>query len=440
MSIIDRPNQIDGKQHILDSPGIKQDFFQFLPAKVIGVANCAESLISKPSNAYNSNQIQVSISLWSTDLNWSASDLRKVKPLFRGFSDSVTIGESVLVTEIGGQLFYLGPINLENNPSVNYDTLSSGNFDEDFQGTDSFDTSATFPPNIKFKRLNKNFKPELDDPQESIERISHPETGREVFSDLFTDVTFEGRFGNSIRLGARNINPLMIFSNGRNESQIEESVNDGSILAMFEQGTISQHFPFETLDGSEYTFKFADEEVETPLNTIRTTFLSSLGRGNGLEGEDDEDIDTTIYGYESPQTLLNSDRVMINAKRDNLFLSAFQHIHLGSGNSMTFSTSNNTLFNVTNSFVVNSPEIKLGSQIDDETEPLVLGDTLVEKLTEICDHLTQLCTDISSMTHPTPAGPSGPPVNAAAFSSLSSTIGQTKGALEEILSSRNRTS
>ena len=107
---------------------------------------------------------------------------------------------------------------------------------------------------------------------------------------------------------------------------------------------------------------------------------------------------------------------------------------------MTFSTSNNVLFNVNDTFVVNSPEIKLGSQIDDETQPIVLGDNLVEKLTELCDHLTQLCTDISSMTHPTPAGPSGPPTNVAAFSSLSSAINQTKGALEEILSKRNRTS
>ncbi len=112
---------------------------------------------------------------------------------------------------------------------------------------------------------------------------------------------------------------------------------------------------------------------------------------------------------------------------------------MGSGNTMTFSTSRNTLFNVNDNFVVNSPEIKLGSQVDDDTEPIALGDTLVEKLEELCDHLTQLCTDIQSMTHPTPAGPSGPPVNAAAFASLSSTIGQTKGALVEILSERKRT-
>jgi hypothetical protein len=125
MSDAINPNQLDGKNYILDSPGIRKDFLQFIPAKVTGVANSHESLISGNQNPYDSNQIQVSLSIWKTDLNWSASDLRKVKPLFRGFSDSVTINESVLVTEIGGQLYYLGPINISNNPSKNLDTLST---------------------------------------------------------------------------------------------------------------------------------------------------------------------------------------------------------------------------------------------------------------------------------------------------------------------------
>ena len=437
MSFIDRPNQTDGKQHILDGSGIKQDFLQFIPAKVIGVANSYESLISKPSNPYFSNQIQVSLLVWSSDLNWSANDLRKVKPLFRGFSDSITINESVLVTEIGGQLYYLGPINITNNPSVNFNNLGSSDFDENFQ-KEIPASSRTFPIGVNFTRLNKNFKPELDDPQESVERFTHPETGNQVFSDLYTDTILEGRFGNSIRIGARNINPIIFLSNGRTERQVEESINDGSILAMLEQGSVLQHFDREVLDDEPYQFKFADEEIDTPLKTIRKTFLSSLGRGNGVDGEDDTEIDTTIYEYSAPQTILNSDRVIINARKDNLYLAAFQHIHLGSGNTMTFSTSNNVLFNAETNFVINTPQIKLGSQVDDETQPLALGDTLVEKLEELCDHLSQLCTDIQSITHPTPAGPSGPPVNATAFVSLSTNIEQTKSALSEILSQRNR--
>ena len=212
---------------------------------------------------------------------------------------------------------------------------------------------------------------------------------------------------------------------------------------MFEYGTLAQHFKNETLDGNAFSFTFADTMVIDPIEgekqTITKTFTSGIGRGLGVDGDADEDIDTTVYGYDSSQSILNSDRIVLNARKENLYLSAFKHIHLGSGNAMTFSTSNNVLFNVNQSFVVNSPEMKFGSQDDSLTEPLVLGDTLVEKLTELCDHLTQLCTDIVAMTHPTPAGPSGPPLNAANFTGLSSKIGQTKGALEEILSQQNRT-
>jgi len=437
MGIIQRASQIDGKDNILDSAGLKEDFLQFIPSTVTSVANSFESMISKPSNPYDSNLITIKMNIWSPDISWSGADTRKARPLFRGITDSITIGESVLVTELGGQLFYLGPLNISNNPSYNWDTMRSPDgFESD---TETQITSTTFPSSIKYTRLNKNFKPELDDPLESLERFTHPETGSDVFSELATDLVFEGRHGNSIRIGSRNIIPNIIISNGRSVSQIEESINDGSIMAMIHSGTILQHFLNESRDDEPYEFKLSDEEIETPIATIRNTFLTSLGRGEGIDGAEDDDVDSTIYEYKAPQTILNSDRILINARQDSIYLSAFKHIHLGSGNTMTFSTSNNTLFNVAESFVVNSPEIKLGSQDDTETQPIVLGDTLVEKLEELCDHLTQLCTDISSMTHPTPAGPSGPPVNAAAFTGVSSKIGQTKSALVDILSLQNRT-
>ena len=439
MGYIDKPNQIDGKRRILESAGIKQDFLQFIPAVVTGVINSQDALLSRPSNDYDSNSIQVSLLVWNEELNYGNNDLRKCKPLLRGVADSITINEVVLVTEIGGDLFYLGPINLSNNPSHNFNTMATGNIEEEYQTDAAVNTSVTFPAKSSFKRLNKKFKPELDDPLNSLTRMTHPDSGEEVFTDLCTDLTLEGRFGNSINLGCRNVNPYLFISNGRDEIQIEESINDSSILGMIEQGTINQHFPNEKRDGDLYQFKMADEEIDNPSNSIRSTFLTSLGRGEGIDGADDSEIDATIYDYASPQTLLNSDRIIINARKNNLFLSAFHHIHLGSGNTMTFSTSKNVLFNSNDSFVVNTPEIKLGSQVDDETEPIPLGDTLVEKLEELCDHLSQLCTDIQSITHPTPAGPSGPPVNAASFASLSSTIGSTKNALSEILSKRNRT-
>jgi hypothetical protein len=52
---------------------------------------------------------------------------------------------------------------------------------------------------------------------------------------------------------------------------------------MFHQGSVLDHFDFtkEFLEGEPYSFKFGDEEIETPLNTIKTTFTAkqdSYGR------------------------------------------------------------------------------------------------------------------------------------------------------------------
>ena len=286
----------------------------------------------------------------------------------------------------------------------------------------------------------KDFNVDLDDPSELSTRISSPE-GKTILSDIHTDLTLEGRHGNSIRIGSRNKFPNIIINNGRNNNQSFESINDSSIFGMFSQGSILQHFrpEVENQDGESYSFKMADESIETISNYIKSTFTTPLGRGQSIDGESDSDIETTIYGYNGPFSILNSDRVILNARKENMFISAFQHVHIGSGNSMTFSTSKNTLFNSTERFDINAPEVRLGSAVDEETQPIVLGDTLVEKLTDLCDQLDALISNITAITVPTTQGPSGTPINAAAFQAQTQGISQIASALDEILSKSNRT-
>ena len=62
---------------------------------------------------------------------------------------------------------------------------------------------------------------------------------------------------------------------------------------------------------------------------------------------------------------------------------------------------------------------------DDSEEQLVRGNALV-------DLLSELLTELASETHPTPAGPSGPPVNAPKYNSI-------KNKLKDILSPNNYT-
>lgn len=432
MAFITPSNKTTGREYVLDTPQQQQDFLQFIPATVRYVINSADSAASPENNNNESNCIVVEKNILTDDVNADGMIVEKYRPLLRGFADSIKKGDSVLVTEVGDVGYYLGPLNITNTPSVTDSNLPSSRNDKI--------TSTTYPEDIKFNRLIKDFNVDLDDPSKLSKRIKSPE-GKTILSDIHTDLTLEGRHGNSIRIGSRNKFPNIIVNNGRNNNQSFESINDSSIFGMFSQGSILQHFrpEFENQDGTPYSFKLADESTESPSNYIKKSFTSPLGRGQAIDGEADSDIETTIYEYNGAFSILNSDRIIINARKENLFLSALKHIHIGSGNALTFSTSKNTLFNSTERFDINAPEVRLGSAVDEETQPIVLGDALVEKITDLCDQLDQLIGNITKITVTTTQGPSGTPINAAAFQSQTQGISQIASALDEVLSKSNRT-
>ena len=430
-NFIFRPEDTTGKEYILDKPGKRPDFLQFVPASVKWVVNSEESAPNIKNSSAESNAIVVEKNVFTSDIDTGGVEIKKYYPLFRGISDSVTIGDLVLITLIGDIGYYLGPINITNTPSSTLSGLANKN-------PENLGSNSATYPGKKFARLVKKFKPDLDDPENVAPRIETA-NGYTITQDIHTDLVLEGRHGNSIRIGSRNIHPNIVFSNGRSNGQTIESINDSSIFGMFKKGSLNEHFNREYLDAEEYEFKFSDESIEDPTNTIKSTFTTPLGRGLPFDGETDSDIESTIYGYNLPFSIFNSDRIIINARRDNMFLSAFQHIHLGAGKSLTFSTSGNTIFNSTDRFDINAPEVRLGSAVDEETQPIVLGDTLVEKLTDLCDQLDALISNITSITVPTTQGPSGTPINAAAFQAQTTGISQIASALDEILSKSNRT-
>ena len=108
--------------------------------------------------------------------------------------------------------------------------------------------------------------------------------------------------------------------------------------------------------------------------------------------------------YQGQQVVINSDRLLFNARTDSILLISDESVGI----------STNGTFNVdsADSTIINSPEIYLGLNA---VEPVVLGDTLLGLLEELCDAL-------SAETHPTPVGPSGPPINAGDYASIKSRL------------------
>ena len=116
--------------------------------------------------------------------------------------------------------------------------------------------------------------------------------------------------------------------------------------------------------------------------------------------------------YQGKQVIINSDRLLFNAKNDSILLFSDKAIGFSTNGSFHFDTTNLD----ENKFVVNSPNIYLGLNDDGNfpTEPAVLGDKmeiLIEDILDMVDSLiddilgkvTFICGTPGTLTGPNPA-------------------------------------
>ena len=232
------------------------------------------------------------------------------------------------------------------------------------------------------------------------------------------DTIMQSRFGQSIRLSGYNnseqkLHPSIIIRNRENDlsqtnlelaEQAEEDVNrDGSIISM-----TSGEFKLDYQPG------IIDDGGSSNFEQTAASF---------------EDYPSELKG---DQILINSGRVIISSKESEMIFYSKGNYGFISDGALSIDNKGGMIVNVDDDvdYITNGSdynittetgEIHLGNGSDEE--PLVLGDTLVELLNE-------LCTELQKMNHPTPAGPSGPPVNAPAFASIAAK-------LKTILSKKN---
>ena len=289
-----------------------------------------------------------------TSLGLDTNEDNRYIPLFRGMTDVPSQGDPILLTKIGKIKYYIGPLNtLNNSPNFNSDTIVNSS-----------------PMNLKetgHSRLQKNNNDDLDGINPNH---------KEIHGDLM----FEGRHGNSIRIGSRDIFPYLIFSNGRAQGNIQESIVDGSLISITSNGTLQQHF-----GGYEDTVN----EVPVPGFILASDTVEENGRtiGNMIQLVNlKDDSYPYIYEFGKPeepnvggtnQILFHSDRITINSKKEDIFISSFHDIHLGTGRNLTISTKED--------LIIESRNIYLGSPTnkekrDDKMEPIVLGNKLLEVL------------------------------------------------------------
>ena len=96
--------------------------------------------------------------------------------------------------------------------------------------------------------------------------------------------------------------------------------------------------------------------------------------------------------YQGNQVLLNSDRLLFNAKTDSILLFAKEAIGFSTKGSFHFDTS----YEEESKFIINSPNIYLGLQYDGSIpeQPAVLGWELGFLIEDILDLVEDICDDI----------------------------------------------
>ena len=146
---------------------------------------------------------------------------------------------------------------------------------------------------------------------------------------------------------------------------------------------------------------------------------------------------TQPYEYEGKQVIINSDRLLFNAKTDSILLFSDKAIGFSTNGSFHFDTGGSD----GNKFVVNAPDIYLGLDSDKyPTEPALLGDKTEDYLNDLLDMIEEILNVLIgqyTLISAPPGLPDAPfPGNQGAFANVSAQIADLRTTLEDVKSKR----
>lgn len=335
----------------------------------------------------------------NTGVSGPANNIIRAKPLHSNIKQLPIIGEIVMVclaptprhsaASFGRQFYYTHPVSIQS--SIHHNGLPGANrlaIDNRTQNEKANNASDGIPSNLTDRTVLKD----IIDPGFPERLDVYP------IQPYSGDIILEGRWGQSIRFGSTvdtrrkypiyptwgvglgaTGNPITIISNGTNPSRREKTYNE---------------FHIESPDNDDSSIWLTSGQSVrfTPSSTYEPSMSDkqiSLFRTNSFSGN---------------QVIIAADRIIFNAKK--------QEIIGYSKEGIGFSTEKSLALNGKKVIELESERISLGI---DATSPSVLGDKLMDLMTELCDLLQNMNRSIRDITVPTSWGPSGTPINGADF-------------------------
>ena len=180
------------------------------------------------------------------------------------------------------------------------------------------------------------------------------------------DIIYEGRYGNSLRFGSTS------KSQSKYKNNWSEGGNNGDPITILRNGqptnsTDEGWIPITENINSDLSSIYLTSNQKIPFNLAQPNLISYNGSA--------PDPKT----FTSPQIILNSTRIILNAKTDNILISGQQSVGLSSIKSVNIDAPK-TVIQSSNIFLGDSNAIERG----------VMGDTLYNKLDIVLESLITL--------------------------------------------------
>ena len=300
------------------------------------------------------------------------------KPFFPQFKNYPLVNELVTLikmpdSDIGTQdtseiYYYLNTISIWNHPHHNaypniFDGVKDGEQQADYQAVEGGSVRR-----VEDESTEINLQGDNPSGGTFVEKPNiHP------ILPFVGDNIFEGRFGNSIRLGSTT------KSKGLYKNNWSENGDDNNPITILRNG--------QPLDAGDEGWLPIVENINKDLSSIYLTsnqlipIRAASTNYTGLEK-------SPIYpnSYKGAQVILNSERVLLNSTKDSVLISGKKVVSLSANEGIGISTSG--------SMSIESGELKLGSS--QASQAVILGDTFMTQFEGILANLKMVANALSS--------------------------------------------
>ena len=311
-----------------------------------------------------------------SDLKEGLEEQNIAYPLFPNIKNFPLENEIIYITNLPSdniysntgltKYYYFTPLNIWNN--IHHNSIPSNLFDEN-------KNLKSTPTDIFEGDISNN---ELSFPKIKFGKYFTEKNNVKTLQPFEGDIIYEGRWGQSIRFGSNqsNLNP---WSNEENQ------INPITIIKNGNKSNLNEDIWAPYVEN-------INEDPGSIYMTSTQTIPINVTHKNYKNYKNNPPTDPNLFN--KPQIILNSERILINAKDDHILLSGNKSINLNSNSTNIYSRSYSC---------IDSPQILLGNKNADE--PLIMGNKWKDLMNNIITELINVNNQLAILTSLPPGTP-----------------------------------